>query len=71
MGAEGAKEIATGLLRNHTLSKLDLGTFPSNASIIEDNQIGGEGAKAVSDAISQNRALCKLNLGLRSRITYI
>ena len=64
---EGAKAIAAALLKNQTLTQLDLGDlYYYNITylfiFVGYNKIGDEGAKAIADALLKNQALTQLNL---------
>ena len=69
--ADGAKAIAEALIKNQSLTQLNLSKllfrYAFNHSLaVAGNKIGANGANAIAEALMKNQSLTRLNLGNRS-----
>ncbi len=59
------KSLASALLQNRSLTRLDLGTDFAMVALLVYNNLGDEGAKAIAGSLPRNRGLATLNIGIR------
>jgi len=64
IGNEGAEIIGEVLMKNNSLTSLNLGILLLISNLIESSNIGYEGAKIIGEALIKNNSLTSLNLGI-------